>query len=338
MKKGLTFLLLVLMLSVGACSDDEAEVKQLPPDDFSNLADESKEDNIKKEPGEVHIITIAADKGSEQMVSVLNEAIPANILPIDQENKDLCFFTNHENIKLHVTNSYEDFNPNREPSDIVNSAFLLSTMEEARQFVAQLEDTDKFPAFPLIVSAASGEEGTFTQELWDLCLDAGGLNWYTNIRSYFGYTEEDEEKDKIPAKIRKYKNISQNVAAAYIVQDINLNGHVKDLIVAGELCEEGNLVGNRPGIILKDRFVCTYNEFEIEGENVKRMGFASSYIAKIAAEIKRRVPQYSNDEIAQLIFSTTDDLGEEGCDEVFGWGRMNPTKIWVELERRTSKK
>ena len=57
-------------------------------------------------------------------------------------------------------------------------------------------------------------------------------------------------------------------------------------------------------------------------------------VDEIAAEIKRRAPHYTNDEIAQLIFSTADDLGSPGCDEVYGWGRMNPAEIWKELSRR----
>ena len=57
-------------------------------------------------------------------------------------------------------------------------------------------------------------------------------------------------------------------------------------------------------------------------------------MAKIAAEIKRRAPHYSNEEIAQLIFSTAYEAGEEGVDEVYGHGILNPKGIFDELTRR----
>lgn len=55
---------------------------------------------------------------------------------------------------------------------------------------------------------------------------------------------------------------------------------------------------------------------------------------KMAAEIKRRAPHYTNDEIAQLIFSTAHDIGEPGIDEVYGNGVLNPKGIFDELTKR----
>ncbi|MDA0201257.1 MAG: hypothetical protein O2806_05600 [Bacteroidetes bacterium] len=45
-------------------------------------------------------------------------------------------------------------------------------------------------------------------------------------------------------------------------------------------------------------------------------------------------PHYTHQEIKQLIFSTADDLGVEGVDEVFGNGFINPSAAFEELSRR----
>lgn len=187
-------------------------------------------------------------------------------------------------------------------------------------------DEEKFPEFPLVITSAGNGTNTFTQEAWDFCLEYGTLNW-DDIVEIKGW-EPDENGQWSPEQSAWYK--PGDVSAAYVIQDPDGLGHAEDYIVVGR--DDGH--GNKPGPILKDRWICTYYSFGIFDSKTDGTSFSTPYVAKIAAEIKRRAPHYTNDEIAQLIFSTADDLGEPGCDEVYGWGRMNPANIWKELTRR----
>lgn len=56
----------------------------------------------------------------------------------------------------------------------------------------------------------------------------------------------------------------------------------------------------------------------------------AAYVAKIAAEIKRRTG-WANEKIAELIFSTAENLGDA---EIYGHGVIDPEAIWNALKKQ----
>ena len=334
----------VLALFAGSCTDDKDDVV-IPPDLPDNDMNISIPDNSGSEewvpgmeyaaypgmpendPGvEVNVLVIDAEEHGQNILYVLrNEAWPWVISDEDKQNLKQNFFPTHADIKLHITENYDDFNPNQVSCDIVNASTSVFSLDAARRNLEQFEDRVKFPKFPLVITSAGNGSNTFTQEAWDLCLELGGLSWEDHILPHFGW---DPEGPFTAGQMAFYK--PGDVGAAYVVQNVGDNGHFNDWIVVGR--DDG--YGNKPGPILKERWICTYYAFNMMDAKIDGTSFSTPYVVKIAAEIKRRAPHYTNNDIAQLIFSTADDLGSPGCDEVYGHGRMNPAEIWEELTRR----
>lgn len=275
----------------------------------------------------VHVIVCDADSHGAKIMEVLNNRAWAwNINTTDRKNWKQCFFPTHPDIELYLTETYDDPNPDYLPCDIFSASTSGDDLAGAKRDLEKMLDKTKFPEFPLVITSAGNGSNTFTQEAWDFCMEHGTLNWdkVVEIKDW----EPDENGNWSPEQAAWYK--PGDVNAAYVVQDPDGYGHAKDYIIVG--ADNGG--GNKPGPILKERWVCTYYIFGIFDRKTDGTSFSTPYVAKIAAEIKRRAPHYTNDEIAQLIFTTCDDLGEPGCDEVYGWGRMNPSKIWAELVKR----
>ena len=237
-----------------------------------------------------------------------------------------CFFPTHEDIDLYLTETYDFDNSEHLPCDIISASISTDNYGTAERSLQAYMNTDNYPEFPLIITSAGNGSNMFTQEAWDLVQEIGTLNW-DDIVEYFGWVP-DAAGNFTPEQLAWYK--PGDVSAAYAIQDPDGYGHAKDYIVVGN--DSGS--GNKPGPILKDRWICTYYSFDVDDRQTDGTSFSTPYVVKIAAEIKRRAPHYTNDEIAQLIFSTADDMGTPGCDEVYGWGRMNPANIWKELTRR----
>lgn len=342
MKKIWTALLAMALLS-GACSDDDDNavvLPELPESDTDISVPALGGDDWKpgmeyaaypgmpeKAPGvKVDVLVIDSAEHGRHIYRVLeNESWP---WWVDEEDKPFlkqCLFPKHPDIQLHITESYDDYNPENVPCDIVNMSLSTYHLSSAREHLERFEDKEKFPEFPLVVTSAGNGHNTFTAEAWNLCLELGGLSWADHILPHFGW---DPEGPFTPEQLLWSE--PGDVGAAYAVQDPDGKGHKGDWIVVGR--DDGQ--GNKPGPILKDRWISTYYSFDVLDAKVDGTSFSTPYVVKIAAEIKRRAPHYTNDEIAQLIFSTADDLGSPGCDEVYGHGRMNPAKIWEELERR----
>ena len=147
---------------------------------------------------------------------------------------------------------------------------------------------------------------------------------------HVGALEELKEKYSVP--VYDFYNLKEGIQTIghFTFHVLYTPGHKEDLIVVGR----DDATGNRPGPILCERWICTYGGFDILDVEMSGSRYGSAYVAKIAAEIKRRAPHYTNEDIAQLIFSTAEDLGNPGCDEVYGWGRLNPVAIWNELSNR----
>ena len=341
MKKILTALLSVAFL-VGGCSDDDDDVMSLPeiPETDINISVPEKDKgwhsgmDFAAYPGmpekakgeEINVLVIDADEHARHICNVLkNESWPYVIDKEDKENLKQCFFPTHPDIKINVTESYDDFNPNKVPCDIVNSSFSVFHMSSARKNIEKYEDKEKFPKFPLVITSAGNGRNMFTVKAWKLCQALGGLSWEDHILPHYGWDPEGEFTDE---QLELYK--PGDVGAAYAVIDPDNLGHKKDWIIVGRA--DGH--GNKPGPLLKDRWISTYYSFNIFDAKIDGTSYSTPYVVKIAAEIKRRAPHYTNDEIAQLIFSTADDLGSPGCDDIYGWGKLNPVKIWEELNRR----
>lgn len=282
---------------------------------------------LQSEGKRIYLIVCDADSHGEKIMEVLNNRGWAySINTVDQKNLPQCFFPVHPDIDLYLTETYADPNPENAPCDILSASTSGFNLEGARKNFKIMMDKNKFPEFPLVITSAGNGTNMFTQEAWDFCLEYGTLEWDDIVRIKGWEIGEDGRWSDEQAAWYKPGDVS----AAYIIQDVDGLGHAKDYIVVGR--DDGR--GNKPGPILKDRWICTYYSFRIFDVKTDGTSFSTPYVAKIAAEIKRRAPHYTNDEIAQLIFSTADDLGELGCDEVYGWGRMNPANIWEELTRR----
>ena len=343
MKKIIWSVLLVTALWASACSDDEEDVVvPVLPDSDLNISIPGDNNAGVWQPGmsyvpypgmpenalgtKVHVLVIDAEEHGQKILSVLNnESWPWMLNEDDKANlKQVCFPT-HEDIVLHVTESYDEYNPNNVPCDIANTSFSVYYMWVAKNNLAKFEDKNKFPNFPLVITSAGNGTNMFKQEMWDACLEWGGLSWEDHVLPHWGWDPDGPFTAEQSAWFKP-----GDVGAAYVVQNIDNNEHKKDWIIVGR--DDG--YGNKPGPILKERWICTYYSFDIEDNKIDGTSYSTPYVVKIAAEIKRRAPHYTNDEIAQLIFSTADDLGSPGCDDVYGWGRMNPAKIWEELARR----
>lgn len=343
MKKILWSALLTTAFFVSACSDDNEDVivPELPENDM-NISVPNENNTGVWQPGmayepypempenvlgeKVHVLVIDAEEHGQKILSILNnESWPWILNEDDKVNfKQVCFPI-HKDIILNITESYDDFNPNYVACDIVNTSFSVFHLDAAKDNLAKFEDKEKFPEFPLVITSAGNGTNMFEQVMWDSCMVWGGLSWEDHVLPNMGWNPdgpftEDQSMWFKPG----------DVGAAYVVQNVDNNGHKKDWIIVGR--DDG--YGDKPGPILKERWVCTYYSFDIEDNKIDGTSYSTPYVVKIAAEIKRRVPHYTNDEIAQLIFSTADDLGSPGCDDVYGWGRMNPVKIWNELARR----
>lgn len=278
-----------------------------------------------EDPGQkIHVVVLdAKDHGKNIMHVLRNEAWPWWINDTDKANLEQDFFPLHKDIELAITESYDVKDLNGRECDMVNVSLSQSWMHTSKLTLDSYENA--FPEdFPLIVTSAGNGTNTFTQEAWDVCQEIGCLVWEDVIK-HFGWNPNGPFT---PEQQAWYK--PGDVFAAYVIQDPDKRNHAKDIIVVGR--DDG--YGNKPGPILKDRWICTYYSFGILDVRTDGTSFSTPYVLKIAAEIRRRAPHYTNDEIAQLIFSTADDLGSPGCDEVYGWGRMNPAKIWQELTRR----
>ncbi|UCE58493.1 MAG: S8 family serine peptidase [Phycisphaerales bacterium] len=58
---------------------------------------------------------------------------------------------------------------------------------------------------------------------------------------------------------------------------------------------------------------------------------AAPHVSGLAALIKSYAPYLANDEIRAVINSTADDLGEDGWDDHYGWGRINAFDALTEV-------
>ena len=342
MKNSWLLICSMLLLLFVACSDDDDDnvIPELPDSDMDISVPERPAEWVPGmpfapypgmpavDPGErVYMIIVDAEEHGRKIMEVLNNRGWAwNITEEDRKNIKQCFFPTHSDIDLYLTETYDFDNSEHLPCDIISASISSDNYGVAKRSLQAYMNTDNYPEFPLIITSAGNGTNSFTQEAWEFVREYGTLFWDEVVRIK-GW-KPDDAGNFTQEQYAWYK--PGDVSAAYAIQDPDNLGHAKDYIVVGADSGEGN----KPGPVLKDRWICTYYSFDIDDKQTDGTSFSTPYVAKIAAEIKRRAPHYTNDEIAQLIFSTADDLGQPGWDEAYGWGRMNPANIWEELTRR----
>ena len=258
---------------------------------------------------------------------LLNQAHPKNsqIISYDRANSDEVFFNPAREIKYFVAENYEH-NYGR-----LDSAFHIVNMSYSQHHSGAndnfLLNESSFPAYPLVVTSAGNGANICTERAYRMGIDVG-LSAYA-LFQYYGCTRETYHNGTCSYKeeIDKFYKACDMLAANTIQKTDRGN----NWIVVGS---SGHL-GQRPGPILKDRWISTYYHYTFsDGSNGEGTSYGAPFVAKLAVEIKNRAMHYTNDQIAQLIFSTADDMGEPGVDETWGHGRLNVKAVLDELSKR----
>ncbi len=247
----------------------------------------------------------------------VNEAIPSEICvePCVSSRLDELFFPiDLDETSTVVTNTYEFDNYIFDNVDIINMGFSYNVraIAEERFLLFQnrfpLTDSVKIPLF--VVSGGNQPENYCTEAVW----------------TYSENKDLDDESLSVGSQFYQACNL---IAANMIKRHADYADN--HLIIVGSSIEED---ANRPGEVLKDHWISTHYSWDSAGSEYLGTSLGASYVSKIAAEIKRRAPQYSNLEIINLIFETAYDAGVLGTDPVYGRGILNPLAIFDELTER----
>lgn len=342
MKKILT-LLPVFLLLIGACSDDDDAVRpsDLPENDLNISVPEIPKDwapgmeykpyadNLPVPGIPVNVLVIGEGKRVQQAVSVLNNeawiwAFMQYGKPVMQQvNVKSCFFPKHEDIHIDVIESLMDFEPTGKKYDIVLLATWVESLAEAQRNMKVLDE--KFASYPLVVVPGGDyQETTFSKDAWKLCIRIGGLDWENDVLPYFPDWETDDYNRPITDEQKVYYHPG-NVGAVYATQGVDGYAHAGDWLVVGRFDASGNC----PGEMLMSKWICAPYAFDVDDIRVRSTVLSAAYVVKIAAEIKRRLPQYTNRQLINLIYGQVDYLGVYGY---YGMGMINPKKIWNVVE------
>lgn len=342
---------IIMMLSafawiLGACSDDEntTVVPELPDNDFDisipanqgewepGMAYQPYSDSIPPALG-VPVNVLVVGEGwhvQEEMAVLENNAWLWWFNPYGEdveheENVRECYFPNHPDVHISMTGSETDLNPEGVEADIVVLGTHVENLLTAKRNMEQL--IEKFDKYPLVIVAARGCANYFTQDVWDLCLRIGGLEWDRVWQSFpeWGDLSFVTDKSQLTPEQRPYWHPG-NVGAAYALQNVDGYNHAEDWIVVGGY----NDTTNMPGVILDERWIFAPNTFNVLDAEVGGGNLAAAYVAKIAAEVKRRLPHFTNAQIADLIFENADEMGAAGT---YGHGMINPMRIWDAVEK-----
>ncbi len=237
--------------------------------------------------------------------------------PCDWERFDELFFPLDQYETTVTISDTIDFSANVfDHSDIISVSLTLNPLLYAKntfkKFINHfpLNNSEKIP---LLVIAGGNEAGlSCTEHAWD-----------QNVNS-----------PSSPDVENQYKNDCALLPAHIVKQQPH---YVEHLIIVGSSEKK---FANKPGEVLKDRWISTHFNWKFSHQNsfldwgITGTSFGTPYVAKIAAEIKRRVPHYTNAEIANLIFETAYDAGVLGTDPVYGRGILDPLAIFDELTVR----
>ena len=163
-----------------------------------------------------------------------------------------------------------------------------------------------------MINSAGNGANTCSQFAYDFALELGRISWLQNIAPHYGCDPNGNGDDCDPEAVTLQ---ACDLGVAYICRTSS---------ICSEFYHRREYVwmGAKPGPILRDHLDVTTISSHIT-IIVIFDGTSYSTPIEIAAEIKKS-PHYSNEEIAQLIFSTAHEAGEEGVDEVYGHGILNP--------------
>ena len=247
---------------------------------------------------------------------LLNRAWPIRLTDFDQQYRSEVLFETSSEIK------HYDYGHRftKRGFNIVNASFFMGYSEaDDREYLNQ----ELFPSYPLIVTSGGNGRNTCSEEAYSLGTRIGDLSLDSLIQHYGCTYSSYADGTCVHKKDIEHFYQACDFQAANTIRKTDRG---KNWIVVGPDFSRGQ----KPGAVLKHRWIGTYYHFN----NGRGTSLGAPFVTKLAAEIKRRAPHYSNDEIAQLVFSTADDLGEPGVDDIYGNGRMNVKAALDELTRR----
>ena len=335
----------VLALVMGACSDDDKaglpelpdndldiSVPEIPADWAPGMAYKPYVDDLPAPLGKkVDVLVWGKEKQEKSEMAVLtNEAwiwefkAYSNNVVESKEYIRQCYFPNHEDIRVQHVGIKDDFQSTVENGDIVVLEFPVETLVDAQYCMKRL--TENFADYPLVVVAGGEIPTRFSESAWRLCQRIGGLRWEEDVIPYF---PDWVVGDTLTEEQEMYYHPG-HVGAAYALRQVDDYAYAGSWIIVGR----GDATGNLPGEVLKDRWICAPYSFNVGDTQVDGTDLGAAYVAKIAAEIKRRLPHYTNAQIADLILENADESSDP---EVYGCGMINPQKIWSVVENIEAK-
>lgn len=340
MKKIITILSVLMCMTV-ACSDDEdtkdypelpdrdldISVPVVPADWEPGMAYKPYEDDMPEPLNvDVHVLVVGEGEQLENVLHVLNneawlwgfELFGKEVEK--KENVRQCFFPNHENICIHTMKSIMDLGSDDVKYDIILFTTPVEDMATAELCEKQLkEKCDKYPM--VIVPAGDYEGSSFSNKAWDFCKQVGGVNWERDVLPNF--PEWGEVGEFLTDEQKVYYHPG-NVAAAYAVKE---GGHAwtYEWVIVGGSDGYGNVYGTTPGEVFQYNSMCAPFSFNVNDAQVKSTELSAAYVAKIAAEVKRRLPHYTASELSEIILSNVDYIGAFAS---YGYGMINPKTLW----------
>ncbi|MBE8222234.1 MAG: S8 family serine peptidase [Bdellovibrionales bacterium] len=210
--------------------------------------------------------------------------------------------------------------------------------------IKKIETSFLGKTYPLVITSGGNGVNECTEEAYEIgkevgLLPAGLLGKFNNDNSCESITT--------PAcdKVRKFLKSCDMRMARIIKED---KSYKQNWIIVGsagidrvsdsaDYLQGSYQLHQKPGSVLKDRWVSTYYRYKKDSEIFEGTSHGAPLVAKVAAEIKRRVSSgvdgWTNAHIAELILETADDIGASGTDNVYGRGALNIKKVFIELEK-----
>lgn len=260
---------------------------------------------------DVYQVNILIDDPVSWHADLIKKVLEGDMVPRNSGKEKLI---NNHNIK--ISNTFES----DKEYDIVNMSYSMH--HSSASYKPELRHNT-----PLIVTSAGNASTMCSTSNYNLAFLTKGLSAY-NLFQYYGCDSETyndgscADKNKIASAYKSCDMATANM----IVQD-NYGDNI--IVVGGDF---GG--GNKPGDVLKNNWISAPYVFSLNGEEHQGTSYGTPYVVRLAAEIKKRAPHYSNKEIAELIFSTADDIGEDGVDDVYGHGVVNTNNALEELANR----
>ena len=274
----------------------------------------------------------------DTLLSRLRPSVPSGV---EVSNPNEVFFPLDANIDYMPTESVDGFYDYLGLSfDIVNLSLGVFAPDSNDDTYFR-NNPHIFPTYPLVITSGGNGINMCTEDAYTFGTMHGLL--YFDLLDFYGCTAEDVASDDLNACPDLARILELEHACDMRVANVlRTTSRGENWIIVGGNDSRGagapNTPGNTPGPVLRDRWIATYYSYYYEDEGIDSQiqgtSFGTPYVVRLAAEIKRRAPHYTNDEIAQLIFTTADDIGDPGVDNVFGHGLLNVKAALDELSNR----